>query len=155
MFGPYGLVDIPPDCLYIRTIPLSVWTDMVSRYTPFITKHNCKFGRTPLGVIITPGIIPLGYPAGYHQGPEPFQANELSGAPTRQRQYPPRTGRIITYVYIKYFSHRFILHNILKTEHGLFRILKYIWWLPLARPTKVKLPASFGVYRFMVRFCWR
>ena len=30
------------------------------------------------------------------QGPELFQISELTGAPPRPKQYPPRTGKLIT-----------------------------------------------------------
>ena len=48
---------------------------------------------------------------GDHQGPERFQMNELTGAPPRPKQYPPRTGRSIPQDHIQWSSTHFILHT--------------------------------------------
>ena len=56
-------------------------------------------------------------PAGDHQENETFQSTELPGLSLRQKQYPPKTGRIITQVYVQHWSPCFILHYLFRTKH--------------------------------------
>ena len=44
------------------------------------------------------------------QGPVLFHMTELLGAPPVLKKYPPRTGRLITYVQVQQSSPGFILH---------------------------------------------
>ena len=41
--------------------------------------------------------------ARYHQGPENFQTNELSGVSNIPKKYPTITVRLIAYVYVQNF----------------------------------------------------
>ena len=50
VFGPSGFLHRPSDRLYLRTfVCLDAWID-APVIPPFILKHDCPFGRTPVGV---------------------------------------------------------------------------------------------------------
>ena len=66
-------------------------------------------------------------PTGYYQGPENFQTTELTGAAPTTKKNPPRTGRLITFLYAQYWSPGFILQNIFKTKNSPHRLLKSTW----------------------------
>ena len=77
---------------------------------------------------------------------ELFQTTELSGASPRPNCYPPITGRLISCVHVQQSFTSFILHP--TNQNGPLRLLRFTWWLPFIRLSKMKLPTSFGFLCF-------
>ena len=117
-------------------------------YTPFILKHDCPFGRTPVGVIIPRSIIPLRQPLpGTTRGlkfSDDWTAWDIPQIKTVSSKNWEAYNLGVRSSYVT----RFHLKQALKTEHGTRRLLKYTWWFLLVRLAKVKLLTSFGVNTF-------
>ena len=97
VFWSPDIVDRPYNRMYVRTIPLSVCMDRRSIYIPLSSQAllACHRKTCALGAS-SEEISPQVSPAGYYQGPELFQINELPVVSLRPKKYPPRTGRITT-----------------------------------------------------------
>ena len=90
-------------------------------------------------------------PARDHQGPKLFNTTELPGDSHIPKQYPPITGRLITWVNVQHWSPCLIVHKTEKYETR--RLLKFNWRIMLVRLAKMKLPPSFWVNSFAEKFC--
>ena len=79
---------------------------------------------------------------------------ELTGSYPRPKQYPPRTRRLITQVYVQYWSPDFILNKLLRTKQGSCRLFKYTWRLLLVIAARMKLLPPFRVSKFSEKLCY-
>ena len=130
--------------LYGKTLPLhplslssmtGLATGKPMLYLPLLKNHTFTATSSPR----------------HYQGPELVQMTELTGVYPRPKQYLKITGRLINQVHIKHWSPGFIVHQTAK--HRPRGPLESTWRLFLVRPTKMKIPPSFGVYTFSDKLC--
>ena len=126
-----------------------------SSKTPFVLKNACT--ATVKHVFYQPPLnnYPLAIqPLGIFQRSELFHTTELPGVSPRRNNYPPRTGRLTTYIYDQKHSLSSIFHKLLKTKHGPHRLLKPNRWIMLVRLSKDEIQLSFRFDIFEGKFFW-
>ena len=97
VFGLSGLIDIMSDRLSVCTIPLSRYIDRRSCYITFSSQALLVYHKKTcaLDESLNKYLCKI-VPTRIFYGTEIFQTNEMHGASPRPKQYPPRTGRLIT-----------------------------------------------------------
>ena len=81
VFGTYGLIDRPSECLYVHTIPLYGCMERCSNYIAFSSQATGKPATymPPLN-----NYILMAVPARDHQGPRLFRQLNCLGIPPDQ-----------------------------------------------------------------------
>ena len=100
VFWLSGLVDRPSERLYVHTYVILLCMGALKDApfsSPLLLSHDWPHTGKPALYLPLLNNYPLtAVPVRYHQVPENFQTTELPGESPRLKQYPPRTGRLIT-----------------------------------------------------------
>ena len=77
-----------------------------------------------------------------------IQLKYMGSPPDQKSTLQERGGLLIRYTFN-------IGHYVSKTKHGLYRLLKYTWWLMFVRLYNMRVSESFGVIIFAEKHHWR
>ena len=129
--------------MYVLLIYLGAWTDAPVT-PPFLLKHDCPFGRTPVDVRISWLIIPLRQPPpGTTRSLDFFRLlNCLVYPPYQTIIFQEMVGLKLRCTFN--IGHQFSLYTT-TAKHSPIRLLKFAQWLLLVRLTKVNLQSPVGV----------